>query len=90
MKNIYTNNLTIPNRDGSYRAPVAESDETLVYRVSDKMFSYYKGDLVDRLGVFESIGLEPEEITELKVIRDNLKHKVEQLEEQIKWMTRYK
>ncbi|WP_434794399.1 hypothetical protein TPDSL_13780 [Terrisporobacter petrolearius] len=90
MGNIYTNNLTIKNRDGSYRAPVAENDETIVYRVSDRMFSCYKGELVDRLGEFEEIGLEPNEVAELKSIKDNLEYKVKQLEEQIKWNRKLK
>ena len=87
MRNIYTNNLTRKNQNGSYRAPMVNG---LINEVKDKIFSCYEGKLIDRLGEYEAIGLEPCEVAELKAIKKNLEYKVKQLEEQIKWNRKLK
>lgn len=83
MENIYTNNLTRKNEDGTYRVPI--NQRNLIVEIKDKFFSCYKGKLVERLAAYEEIGLEPNEVAELKAIKNNLEYKVKQLEEQIKW-----
>lgn len=52
-------NMTQPNRDGSYRIPASRMGEVHLDKES------LRGDIANRLGSFESLSLEPEQLKKI-------------------------
>ena len=62
--------MTVKNPNGTYRIPIHRAGEFIIESIGQSMA--IRGQLVDRLGKYEEIGLSPEEI-ERMVKNGNIK-----------------
>lgn len=66
-------NMTQPNRDGSYRIPIHRGG---TFHLEDNAIT---GDIANRLGSFESLSLEPEQLKKIVDRYAKYKHLFEKI-----------